>query len=106
MASVFHEKHISYAIEKISEFINRRSASEAAVPGPVDAATQLGIDSVQALANIGCKIILDDLQAFEEKLRERHIPLNEREYHVDTALYAICELQSFIRGEDRRWWSM
>jgi hypothetical protein len=83
MASVFDEQKISYALEKFADFING-SGSEAVIPGWADAAS---------------KVIIDSLQAFEEKLQTHHVTPDEREYDVGIAIYAICELQAFVTGD-------
>ena len=82
MPSVFDERKIAYAIEKFGDFIH--GSGSGAIPGYADA---------------GCMFIIDGLQAFDEKLLAHQISAEEREYHVGTASYAICELQAFVTGD-------
>jgi hypothetical protein len=82
MASAFDDRAISYALEKIGDFI-RNSGSGASLEWS-DAAT---------------KVIVDNLRAFEKKLRARHVPEDECAYHMGSAIYAACELQSFVAGD-------
>jgi hypothetical protein len=83
MASVFDEQQIGHALEKFADFI-KDSGSGAEIPGWADTAS---------------KVIIDSLRAFEEKLQAHHVPPDEREYHLGPAVYAICELQAFVRGD-------
>jgi len=83
VASVFDEQKIGHALEIFDDFISG-SGSGWAIPGWADAAS---------------KVIIDSLQAFEEKLQAHHGQADEREYEVGIAIYAICELQSFFMGD-------
>lgn len=83
MGSVFDDQKISYALEKIGDFI-RGSGSGAKIPGWSDTAS---------------KVIIDNLRAFEEKLRTHHVPEDEYAYHVGCAIYAACELQSWVTSD-------
>jgi hypothetical protein len=80
---VFNQQQISYALEKFVDFINR-SGSGYDVPGWSDAAS---------------KVIIDSLRAFDEKLKAQNMKPDVREYQVEPAIYAICELQAFIAGD-------
>jgi len=82
MASVFDEQKIGYALEKFADLIN--GSGSGAIPGWADEAS---------------KVIIDSLQAFEEKLQAHHATPDEREYDVGIAIYAICELQAFVMGD-------
>jgi hypothetical protein len=83
MASVFNKQHISYALEKLADYIHG-SGSGATVPGWSDTAS---------------KVIIDSLRAFQDKLQEHNWSQDEREESVGIALYAACELQSFVNHD-------
>lgn len=74
MASVFDQQKIGYALEKFADLIN--GFGSRAIPGWADEE---------------CKVIIDSLQAFEEKLRAHHVTPDEREY--DAEFKAAVRLQ-------------
>jgi hypothetical protein len=80
MASVFDDRQICYALEKIGDFV--RDSGSGALPEWSDTAT---------------KIIIDSLLAFEEKAGKFGVAPNE--YDLDDIKYTICELQAFITGD-------
>ena len=83
MASVFDIEKIQYALEKIGDFI--RGSGSGAVPG---------------YANVGITAdIVESLCAFEEKLRVHHTPADEIDHDLGPAIYAACQLQSYVTGD-------
>lgn len=80
MASVFDEMQISYALEKIGDYVH--NSGTGALPGYSDTAI---------------KIILDSLLAFREKAEK--LDVTPDEYDLDAIQYTICELQAFITDD-------
>jgi hypothetical protein len=78
---VFDRQKIDYALEEFGDFIN--GSGSGANPEWTDSARK----------------VIASLQAFEEKLKSHHVPPAERDYDVVIAIYAICELQSFVTGD-------
>lgn len=48
--------------------------------------------------NTTSKVIVDNLRAFEEKLRAHGIPANKIHRELGTAIYTVCELQAYVTG--------
>jgi hypothetical protein len=80
MASVFDEPKISYALEKIGDFIH-----------------QSGSGALPQWSNTATKIIIDSLRAFGEKVGKSGV--EPTEHDLDLAIYAACELQAFVTGD-------
>ena len=80
MASTFDMPKIRYALEKLGDFIHG-SGSGADVPG---------------WADTNSKVIVDGLHAFEEKLRMHGTPADEIDHDLGPAIYAACQLQSYV----------
>jgi hypothetical protein len=80
MASVFDEGQISYALEKVGDFI--RNSGSGAHPQWSDSAI---------------KVIINSLRAFREKAKKFGVEPSECD--LDGAIYAACELQSFVTGD-------
>jgi len=81
MASSFDAPKISYALEKFGDFIRGS-----------------GTGSLPVWSDAGSKVIIDCLRNFRELLCA-HGSADEAEYLVDPAIYAACELQSFVTGD-------
>lgn len=80
MESVVDDGQISYALEKIGDFI--RNSGTGAIPAYSDTAT---------------KIIIDSLLAFQEKAAKFGVTPDE--YDFENIKYAVCELQGFVTGD-------
>ena len=83
MASVFDMQQIQYALEKFGDFINGSG------PG----------HDVSGWADVGAKVMVEGLRAFEEKLRAHGTRADEIEHDLGPAIYAACQLQSYVTGD-------
>lgn len=83
MASVFDAEKIDYALEKLGDFINKSGT---------------GFE-VPEWANTASKSIIDSLRAFEHKMRAGGCSESMIDNDLGIAIYAVCELQSYVTGE-------